>query len=193
MDFGASTNLERLSREVFLCLHASINAEIAVQASLWAPRDQQFSAAIGTTYSPLYLEPITTPNFHLGHTPSLIEAPIEKYPNISVMGETADKVEDDFTYDQGGEWYVGVSVELMCKSVVDEDEVYRRIARTADAANNVLMRNKTLNGLVELVSMENQQISDSFIRKELKSRGTDWFWQGSRLEYIIQVNATYKG
>lgn len=191
MDFSSSLQVERLAREILLGLHASINTEIYAQTSLWMTRDQDFAGKMGISYTPLIVEPVDSTNFHLGHKPSLIEAPVNKYPNVSVMGELINKVEDDFTSDQGVEWYAFVSVELMCKSFVDEDEAYRRITRSTDAANNVLMRNKHLGGLVTLLTLDNMQISDSFIRREMKSRGIDWFWQGSRLEYIMQVNATY--
>ena len=44
----------------------------------------------GEPYVPVVIEPIANTNFYEGHRPSLIQAPIAKYPNVLRLGSARD-------------------------------------------------------------------------------------------------------
>jgi hypothetical protein len=184
-----STGMEPLGRAVLMHLQPSINSAIHAQTSIWGPLDQEFCNQFGLTYTPVILEDITGPNMHLGHIPSLIEAPIHQYPNISVM--SAEMTSDESSYDQGDEFLYGVYIEIMAKSLSGQEDVNKRIQRTTDAVHSLLLGERTIGGNFTEFELRSGDVSDVFIRRVEKSRGEEWFWQGSRLDYSVKIPAQY--
>ncbi len=193
------TGLERLQREAFLVLYNNLNDEIALLESAWATLDQDLATQMGLDYTEVTLESIDDINFHLGHRPSLIQAPITRYPNISVMAWQAGGASPD-TNDHLTIFRDRLFVEVMVKSprytvptgddvteVIEAERIVNsRIQRTTDAVNNVILANKTLNDTVVGISTTPSiVISDVFVRDEKTSYGPAWLWQGSRLEYDV--------
>lgn len=192
----SSTGLERLGREVVMILHSDLNDELEAMEAEWGPYDEEYASVVHKLYNPTSLERIEDGRFYLGHVPSLIDAPIEAFPNIAVMGYQAQNSGAD-TIDL----YYGVSVsifiEIMCKSgpypdinvaVSDagEETVNRRTTRTTDAVVSVISRHPTLNGLVHPIqTAPNVTIFDVFKRHQNRDRGPLFFWQGSRIEYRV--------
>lgn len=190
---SATTGLERIQREAFLILFDNLNDAIAEAEAQWVDLDSDFWAHTGRTPRAITVELVDPANFHYGHRPSLIKAPISEYPNCSVIGDrvgpSANDVLDQLTVRENR-----LAVEVMAKSDVDEDEVTRRIQRMADAANAVLIANTTLNGVVqEIVGPLRVFITDLQVRKERTSHGKPWFWQGARLEYGVQKESAIPG
>lgn len=190
--------LERIQREAFLVLFNSLNDELQILESAWATLDEQLATATGKTNIPITLERIEDINFYLGHRPSLIEAPISRYPNVSVMAYHGAP-EPPNQNDHFSIYRARLFVEIMVKSEryeVNENDteplfeaeriVNARIQRTTDAVNNVLQSNKTLNGITTDTTLTRDVfISDVFVRDEHTSYGNPWLWQGSRLEYEV--------
>jgi hypothetical protein len=184
-----STGMERLSRDIGRYLLPILNDQIAAATSLWAPEDATFAAEFNKPYVPVVLEEMKPENYHFGHIPSLIEAPLDKYPNIAIMCAEMSSVPDSF--DQGDEFSFNTFIEIMVKSVTTQEDVNSRIQRTTDAVHSLLLGDRSIGGRVTMFELTSGVISDVFKRKEAKSRGADWFWQGSRLEYTTRIPATY--
>lgn len=191
--------LERLQREAFLILFSKLNEEQALLNQAWATLDTALSTATDREFDPIVLEPIEAHNFHMGHRPSLIEAPIQRYPNVSVMAYQS-RPESGSQIDQMANISNRLFVECMVKSplyettteeasdgqVEAERVVNARIQRLTDAANNVIQNNGTLNGTISQISQyPSVLVSDVFVRRENTAYGQKWLWQGSRLEYEI--------
>lgn len=191
--------LERIQREAFLVLFNKLNDEISILDSAWATLDQELSTATGRDFVAITLEQVEEFNFHLGHRPSLIEAPIQRYPNVSLMAYQS-RPEGINQIDQMDNITDRLFIECMVKStgyessteeVTDgqieaERVVNARIQRMTDAVNNVIQSNRTLNGtVIEISASPSVLISDVFVRRENTSYGQRWLWQGSRLEYDI--------
>jgi hypothetical protein len=177
--------LELVSRAAFEVLYASVNAEIAVQASTWAPSDVAFANARGVAYSPVVLEPIESENFFEGHHPSLLDGLAPQYPNLTVMANEAQPRTEAF--DQTSSYDIELVVELMVKADT-EDLVSPRIRRTADAVNNVLSRDRTLKGVTfESTTPPRLMITDVMAGREERGdrRQRRWWWSGARLEYAF--------
>lgn len=186
VDLSQNTNLEGIGRAAFVMLHDGLNDEIAAQNTLWASRDTAFFAEIGRGPRVIELEPVKNDNFVIGHKPSLMNAPITAYPNVTVMAYQAAPIAGQ-GFDHEDNYNVRLFVELMVKSERDEEEVNARTHRMADAVVNVLSADRTLGGTVtEMATPATVELSDVFIRAEERGRGTRWFWQGARLDYIVR-------
>jgi hypothetical protein len=193
LDVGAAIGLEKIGRQMLLQLYNGLNAEITATNTLWLARDTTFATETGLVVPPVTLEAVANENFHHGHIPSLIEAPIEKYPNIAVLASSARPLGPEAGIDQGYEYTVTAYVETMIKSLVSQEETNARALRMIEAIHTVLMRDPTLDGLVTNVDLVSVDITDVFIRREAKSRGTEWWWQGGRLDYNVRKPASYQG
>lgn len=195
MELLSTTNslgLERLGREVLLRLAASVNSAIHAQTSTWAAADLDFASQMGITYSPLVLESITKANMHLGHVPALIDAPIEQYPNLSVLAPDIKPLPTASAgWDQGDEYLASFYVEIMVKDVESQENVNKRCQRTLDAVNSVIVAEPSFTARYSYLSLNAVGVSDVFIRREIKSRGPEWFWQGARLDYQVRIPVAY--
>ena len=142
------------------------------------------------------VEHIAAENFHEGHRPSLIAAPITKYPNCCVWTVRAVPNSESAGSDHTSIFSNLLYIEVMVKATPDEDEetVNRRIERTAEAVHICLMRDQSLGGRVSgFVSEPTINLSDVFTRKEKTAYGPHWFWQGARLEYTIRKDSVLPG
>jgi hypothetical protein len=82
-------------------------------------------------------------NFYEGHRPSLIRAPIDKYPNVARRGLSVQRRILNLPERPHGQFNVLLYVEIMCKSIDDEETVNKRIVRTVEAVNAVMTDDKT--------------------------------------------------
>lgn len=181
--------LERIAREALIVLLETVNDAIEEQQSYWDTLDEELATARGIDYVPLTIEPIESQNFYLGHQPSLLNASVDKYPNISVMADHAGAGGDD--YDQGEIYSDRLWVEIMVKSATaNEEEVNSRIQRTMDAVNICMLSNPTLRGTIHgYEGPPTADIGEVFTRKERTAYGEEFVWQGARLEYMVRKEA----
>lgn len=189
--------LERIAREAFILLYQNLNDQLLIEQSAWTTLDTELASVRSLAYQPIDLEPIEPENFHLGHKPSLLEAPVDKYPAVAVSCYRVRKGQEDL--DQLDIYRNNMFIETFCRATEDEENeeleaeelVNRRILRTTEAINHVILSYRTLNGLVqEIPDPPEANISDCFIRKERAGTGKQWFWQGARIEYEIEKPST---
>lgn len=179
--------LEAIQRELFIVLFDQLNGAIDQIAEFMNPRDEGLAAHLGRDYEPTVVEHIENPNFYEGHRPSLIDAPIANYPNLATWAVRTTPTPDSALLDQMSVSRSLLYVEIMCRSDKDEGEANRRLLRTLEAVNLVVVSNPTLNGVVnEADSEPSVTISEMFTKKERSAYGPHWFWQGARLEYAVR-------
>lgn len=190
LDLSQSFGLERITREAYILLFRNLNDELARVEEHWEPLDVEFDAIRGKEYEPRYLERLEPENFHPGYVPTLVEedTPIAAYPAVSVMAYRAQPSGPD-ELDQVSAYRDALYIEALVKaSPVEGEEICNsRAWRVADAINNVVMSDRTLNGTVlEVQSSPTCSISDCFTKApNAEAYGQDWFWQGARIEYGI--------
>lgn len=185
-----TTGLEEIQREARYVLMDNLNDAIDQVESYWVPKDEALALRLGIDYVPTVLERVAPENFHEGHRPSLINAPIEQYPNVAAMCFRATPSAESAAYDQMESYRDVLWVEVMVKSEVSEEECNRRVQRMATAVNLCMMSHTTLNGIVSgMDTAPTTNVSDLFKRKEKSGYGQDWFWQGARLDYTVRKEA----
>lgn len=186
----ATTGLEEIQREALIVLMDHLNDAIADVEAYWSPRDIEMAERRGVEYVPTLLERVDSANFHEGHRPSLIKAPIDAYPAVCAICLRSTPAAGSELLDQMDVYTNSLYVEMMVKSSADEQECNRRVQRMATAVNLCMMANQTLNGIVSgLNTAPTAIISDLFTRKERTAYGTEWFWQGARNEYAVRKEA----
>lgn len=185
--------INQMVRNTVTILFYGLNDEIDRLNADWAERDSEFFSMLGRDNPEVVCELVAETNFYFGHVPSLLEAPIEKYPNVAVMSPNATPIATND--DHAEKANIRLWIEIMAKAQGDDDDL------AAEAVNNRLMRMgqavqvtmkappaRTLNGIVPKLGQALPLITngDVFVRRAEKGRGPRWFWQGARLEYIVE-------
>jgi len=197
-----SAGLEEIQRSAFFVLFDTLNVAIAKVNDAWVASDESFALHTGRPFVPVLTEAVLPDNFIEGHRPSLIEAPIDNYPNVSVMAYRASPGPGSELYDHQEKYRVNLVVETMVKATEEEGESVcnSRAKRMVQAVNTCLMDNPTLGGVVSgFDGTPTVSVTELFTRKDrggdASSRGAraaygpSWFWQGGRLEYVVRKEA----
>ena len=186
MELTGRLGTETIQREAIIVLYNYLNDMIASMNHTWAVEDDEFWAALSRGNEEWFVEPIADSNFYAGTVPSLINAPIEKYPNLCAICYMATP---PVSLDDDGELYANtLAIEVMVKSINSEEEVNSRIQKTLDAVHLTFMNsleNRTLNNTVPRLNAPRQTIGDVFVRREKTNIGDRWYWQGGALEYVV--------
>lgn len=186
MELSTRLGTELIQREAILVLYNNLNDMIASLNATWELENDLFWTSMNRGNQDWFVEDIADENFYAGTIPSLIGAPIDKYPNvcsICYIGNPPTSSDDE------GELYNHLlAIEVMVKSIDSEEEVNSRIQKTLDAIHLTFMdslENRTLNNTVPKLNAPRQTIGDVFIRLEKTATGDRWFWQGGSLEYVV--------
>lgn len=192
---GPEIGTERLAREVLVLLIDNLPAALVAEDLKWVTLDSGLATKQGILPTVCTSDQVTSDHFYMGHRPSLIEANIDAYPNVSVMSYRANP-----SIDQGDQ-YDGFSVTVYIEAIVidgpkdqqspgfdreAEDLVNRKSQRMGEAIHQVMVDNQTLAGYsFQLDTPPTLLITDCFRRRELTSHGDDFYWQMVRLEYTF--------
>lgn len=187
MELTSRLSTELIQREAILVLFNNLNNMIASMSSTWFTEDDEFWTSMNKGRQDWFVEPIPDNNFYAGSIPSLINAPIDNYPNVATICYIANPPN---SRDDLGELYNDLlAIEVMVKSIDSEEEVNSRIQKTLDAIHLTFIdsrENRTLNNTISSLNAPRQTIGDVFIRRENTGVGDKWFWQGGTLEYTLQ-------
>lgn len=186
MDLSTRLATEKIQRQAIVVLFNHLNNMITDMTPTWAEEDDIYWASLNRGIQQWFVEPIADENFHAGTIPSLINSPVEGYPNLCAVCYIANP---PGSTDDEGELYSNVlAIEVMVKSLVSEEEVNSRIQKTLDAVHLTFMdslENRTLNNTVPKLNAPRQTIGDVFPRLERTSHGDRWWWQGGAVEYVV--------
>lgn len=189
--------LEDIQRGAFLRFLENINDYIAEIELRWHEKDEDVVDRINEllppeadliVYEPTTLERIQAQNVHEGHWPSLIVAPVDRYPNLAVMAYRATPTPDSASLDHGTVYADNLRVEVMVRAG-NEEEANRRAQRTAEAAVSCLMADTSLGGVINGFQSEpTVELSNVTTRREkVKGHyGSEWFWQGARITCAVR-------
>lgn len=181
---------ESFQYRCFEALYRHINTEIAVEQATGQVIDAAYNTLTGRNINPEVLEEFALANIHYGHRPSMIEAPVVEYPSLCVFSyrTSASGQSQDSTTKSS----IQVAVECIVKSDgyreedrsgVGEEQVGRRVKRTAEAINNVMQRHAA----TQAYSVPPPTVvwGEIFRRNEESGSGQAYYWQGVRMEYVF--------
>lgn len=191
---GPGSGMELLGRQALIALTASLNTEIANVSSHWVALDQELATLRSRTYASIPLQTFASDHFHLGHRPSLIEAPPGNYPSVSTMAYRGAPGTDQ--PDQFDSFSLSLYVETFINGTETEGEeiVNSRIQRTTESIQNVIARDPNFrNSFFAIQRPPIVMIGELFVRKEEKGRGARLLWQGSRVEYVVDAYVNPRG
>lgn len=186
---------ELVARAVRLLLLEGLNNEIDVQSARWVDADSALqSMGADEGVGQVDVTHVDPSNFHEGPHKSLIEAPPEMFPNVSVMAYAAVPSASRFA-DQVDSSEITLFVECMAISgpvpdgleVAHESIVHRRIQRMTEAASIVVERDRMLIGTVHAMRTPPQGGvgNSSWLRPQKAGGGQRFIWHGSRLQYTV--------
>jgi hypothetical protein len=194
MELTTRLSTEVIQRAAIVVLFNHLNNMIQSMGSTWANEDDEYWQSLSRGNQDWFVEKIANENFYAGNIPSLINASIDRYPNVSAICYSATPPN---SLDDEGELYnVLLTIEVMVKST-SEEEINSRIQKTLDAIHLTFMdtrENRTLNNTIPMLNAPKQSIGDVFIgrererdrtRKERTHTNEKWFWQGGSLEYVV--------
>lgn len=195
--FATGTGLEVVQVAAWRLLVLNLNAEIDLLETAWAANDTVTASIAGASYTPVTVENVATQDFFRGHRPSVLAAPMDRFPAVAVLCSQSrwDPLLDS---DQGESQNISMAIELVVRSaeiagetyeatVKAEDEVNSRCLRTVDAIRNVIARSPSLGGTVAPIATEpTVRILNVAQRRERQTTGALWLIQGARVEYAVE-------
>lgn len=195
MQYTGRLSLELIQRKALIVLFDGLNNMISSMNSTWQTEDNALLAALGRGTSTWTVETVANENFYPGTIPSLIDAPIDKYPNVCTVCYRGDpKISED---DTGENYTDTLAIEIMVKSgtfdpdanltggLYYEQEVNSRIQKTLDAAHLTILADRTLGNTIPALPAPTATIGDIFTRRTERGRGERWYWQGGSLTYQL--------
>ena len=181
---------ESFQYRCFEALFRNINGEISVEQATGQQVDAAYNTLTGRNITPEVLEQFASANIHYGHRPSMIEAPVSEYPSLCVFSYRTSP--SGQATDNTSKLNIQIAVECIVKSDgyheedrsgVGEEQVGRRIKRTAEAINNVMQKHAA----TQAYSVPPPVVvwGEIFRRNEEAGSGQAYYWQGVRLEYVF--------
>jgi len=192
IDLTGRLGLEAAQREALIVLFDGLNEKIDEMEATWETEDEALMDALNRGNPNFTIEKIDESNFYPGTIPSLINASIDKYPNVCIICYRGIPKR---SFDDTAENYTDtLAVEIMVKSgpfdgenlsdaLFYEQEVNSRIQKTIDAAHLTLLDNRDLNNTIIELPAPRVTIGDIFVRRDEQGTGAKWLWQGGSLEY----------
>jgi hypothetical protein len=195
--YAAGTGLERVQVAAWRLLALNLNDEIDLLETAWGDIDQETADIAGAAYTPVTVEHVATQDFFRGHRPSVLAAPMDRFPAVAVL-TSQSRWSPLLDSDQGEAQTIAMAIELVVRSaeyagetyeqtIKAEDEVNSRCLRTVDAIRNVISRSPSLGGSVAPIANEpTVRILNVAQRRERQTTGALWLIQGARLEYTVE-------
>lgn len=188
--------MEIVARAARILLFDRLNDELDRMFERWREADTSlqmmgFDEGVGQVDLP-HVPPA---NLHEGPHRSLIEAPPESFPNVSVMAYMTTRSATQFT-DQTNSSDITLFIEAMAITgpvpdgleVPHETIVHRRIQRMTEAIALVIQGDPSLLGTAHNVQTPPRGGigNNSWLRPKNKGAGERFLWHGSRLQYTVQ-------
>lgn len=189
-----------VGRAAWMLLFDNLNDEIDKQSDRWKEPDLALQELTGGNVGEVELEHVEPQNFHASPHKSIINAPPEAFPNVSVMAYATMPSTDPLDQIEGVQLRLYIECCAKAGPVTEGNEVdfetivHRRIERMTEAVNTLVMRNKEILGVahpgIELPPRGGigQQ---SWVKHKEGNRGPRYLWQGSRLEYQLSRQAIF--
>lgn len=192
---------EDLELAIFRVLYEDLNAALTQESTRGTEIDNDFFLITGRGGVSASLEPFAPDNFHKGHRPSMILAPVSEYPSLAVMCYLANPAASQ-SHDQTDSLRLTCSIEAIVRSGpypeddragTGEDIVNRRAKRTGEAIHRVISSRRALDG--DFMPAQEPPVvrwGEVFERDEMvEGRGARWYWQGVRLQYVYDSVAEF--
>jgi hypothetical protein len=195
--FDQRIGAEDLQFEIIRVLAENINDKLAVEETRGQALDATYEAVLHRGLVPVTLEHFELRNFHPGHRPSLIDAPVDQYPALAVMTYNVVGAPTNILSDESRDHNLLCSIECIVKSgpfdIDDGDEgasksdgeevVDRRIKRTAEAIWAVMLQHQDLSGY----SLPADVVPTITWGEVFARNGDDgsqrYYWQGVRFQF----------
>lgn len=181
--------IEQLVDAVDIVLRDKFADALAYQQAKGDAHDQARADAIeGLEWQPLVLDPVPASNFHAGSLPSFIQTDDreERYPLVATVPGRIAPDPEDITMDQLGVVQNYVSVHVFAKAE-DPDLSFRKAVRMAEAAYQIMTRDRRICGKVQRKTPNNVIFSEPWLfYANGEDHGRELWWFAIGTEYQIK-------
>lgn len=195
-ELSTDIGFELPTRAVVLMMLDGINDQLKRQEDRWKQADLEYQELTGGGVAQIDLERFEAANIQDGPHQSIVSSPPERFPFLGVMSylttpkaEQSDHIHEN-TLRLFLEIFVKVGPVPEGAEIDHETILHRRIERTTEAANAVILSNKNLRGTVPdgIRTPPRGGIGNMAWIKYggADGHGPRFMWQGSRLEYTLQ-------
>lgn len=198
--------LELVQRAAFVQLVQNVPARVTKQQADWDARDMQLATIMREALNPTILEIPDESDFHEGINPAILDAPMDRFPNVSVLcfAGSADPIEQ---FDQFDTYALTLQIETVVRAgpINDDNDfdainetsklVQRRCHRFTAAIVQAISADRTLGGMVLPIRRPPNVTESNIIRRKADSEkggrasGPAWFLQGSRIIYTVSKHS----
>jgi hypothetical protein len=193
---GFDDSSELVQRAVAVQIINELPAQITLQETVWAPRDQDFAAATGRPAISTTIKPVLPSNVYLGHRLSLQDAPQDALPAITVRCLNTAPTEDRNQLDQYDSNDLTLIVEVWVSTgpykdpvanQADSEEIDRQLHRMAAAVRGCIVQDRSFGNTQMGTSRPPRSVASlPFVRKATDSNtGPKFLVQAMELTYTI--------
>lgn len=193
---SSDIGFEIVSRAAVRQMREKLNDELERQEDLHAQEDLEEQEQTGWSIAQIDLERFEPINIQDGPHKSIVTAPPDRFPFLSVMAYlTTPKAEQSDHFHENTirmilEIFVKVGPVVEGAELDNETILHRRCARTSEAANAVIMNDPSLRGTVpdRIRNPARGGLGNNAWMKygDAAAHGPRYMWQGARLEYTLQ-------
>ena len=201
-DLETLIGFEPLGRAARLVLFEELNDQIDVESERWHRADLALAElGLDPGIGQIEVEHVAPENLHEGPHRSLMDAPPESFPNVSVAGyavvaspEQFDRLDSNRLTLFVESWATSGPIERDA-SAIDvlpfETILHRRIQRMTEAVAAVIRGSVDLLGTVNPIELPPRGgiLNQSWLKSTAQGTGPRYLWQGSRLQYTLERNA----
>lgn len=187
---------EEIVRAALWQVKSHIEEKTAYVKSIWDERDEAFATEFEKPFRQTVLPTIAPRNYYTGQTPSLVEAPLEQWPSITIYaGQSTPAPAQPDQYDT---MRIPLYVEVLCsfgpvketelhaeQGIEAENAVWRICERLSSAVHLCIKTDPSLGGTLAGPIERPPEIvrSEPFARKADKGAGDFHIFAGRQLQY----------
>lgn len=169
---------------------------------IWDQRDRNHAEITDTAFNKIKLPEVEKENFYTGLKPSLVEAPLFKWPSITVFCHNSKP--SSFQADQYDTNDLSMGIWILCKigpikeenihedeGIKAEEELDSITQRLSDAVHICIKKDPCLGGVIA-GNIEKPPVIDQempWSRKKEKGTGNIYIFQGKQMMYTVQKNS----
>lgn len=192
---------EQIVRAAIAQIQSNLEQATAQVQEVWDARDQDFAEQFDRPYRQTIIPQVTLKNYYTGQKPSLVEAPLDRWPSITVYcgnHSPAPAQPDEF-----GVTSIPLFIEVLCETgpiaeadlhdtegIEAEDKVFRIAERLASAVHISVTSDPTLGGVLTgpIQGPPTVISAPPYARKASKGAGDNHIFTGRQLQYPALKN-----
>jgi len=200
LGLGEGLELEQVQRSAKAQIMKYLPEITKQLQSVWDERDEEYCELINVAYSKVKIPNVDKQNFYTGIKPSLLLAPVQMWPSITVWCH--DSKASMFQADQYDTNDAKLGIEVLCNAgpinkeklhlkegILLEQQLDSQIQRLTDAVLMCIKKDPALGGVIHGAIEKPANVTTSLPWSRQDEQTSNWYiFQGKLCEYTVQKN-----